>query len=106
MPPMGSAAPRMPGSVSASRAEEGRTSGSMAMGTPTSSQSQGSQRPAEMSKSSVRLALETSVRCARPPVRRQTRKLSTVPKQSSPASARARSPGSASRMWAILGPLK
>ncbi len=106
MPLMGSEPPRTPGSVSARRAEEGRTCGSIAMGTPTTSHSQGSQRRSVMSNSSVRLAFETSVTWLRPPVRRQARKLSTVPKHSSPASARARRPASESRMWAILGPLK
>ena len=42
-----------------------------------------------MSKRRVRLAFETSVAWTRPPVSRQMRKLSTVPKASSPRSARA-----------------
>ena len=46
------------------------------------------QAPALMSKSSVREALVASVAWTRPPVRRQSRKLSTVPKASSPRSAR------------------
>ena len=49
-------------------------------------------RPVWMSKSSVREALVASVACTRPPVSRQSRKLSTVPKASSPRSARARAP--------------
>ena len=46
-----------------------------------------------MSKRSVRLAFETSVTWTRPPVSRQMRNESTVPKASSPRSARARSAG-------------
>ena len=42
-----------------------------------------------MSNSSVRLAFETSVAWTRPPVSRQMRNVSTVPKASSPRSARA-----------------
>ena len=42
----------------------------------------------------------------RAPDSRQSRKLSTVPKQSSPASARSRSPGVASRICATFGPEK
>ena len=41
-----------------------------------------------------------------PPVSRQSRNVSTVPKASSPRSARERAPGTASRMCAIFGPLK
>ena len=39
-----------------------------------------------------------------PPVSRQSRNVSTVPKASSPRSARERAPGTASRMCAIFGP--
>ena len=52
--------------------------------------------------SSVREALVASVTKVRPAVRCQTRKLSTVPAASSPASARRRASGTLSRIQAIL----
>ena len=51
-----------------------------------------SQAPRWMSNSSVRAALVASVACTLPPVSRQSRKLSIVPKASSPRSAAARAP--------------
>jgi hypothetical protein len=51
--------------------------------------------------SMVRLALVTSVACC--PVRRSISHVSTVPKWISPASARARSPGTLSSSQTILG---
>ena len=59
-----------------------------------------------MLKSSVRLALLTSVTCARPPVSRQIRNESTVPKSTSPRSALARRPGIVSSMCLSLVPEK
>ena len=59
-----------------------------------------------MSNISVRLALLASVTWARPPVRRQMRKVSTVPNRMSPASARARSPGIVSSRCFTLVPEK
>ena len=59
-----------------------------------------------MSKRSVRLALETSVAWTAAAGQPPEQELSTVPKQSSPASARARRSGDESRMWAIFGPEK
>ena len=51
-----------------------------------------SHSPFTMLKSSVREALVTSVTCFCPLVRCQISQLSTVPKASSPRSARARAP--------------
>jgi hypothetical protein len=45
-----------------------------------------------MSNSEVRAALLASVACALPPVSRQSRKLSTVPKASRPEAAASRAP--------------
>ena len=70
-----------------------RTSGSSARGTRNRRHSSSSQRCAWMSNSEVRLALVTSVAWTAPPVSRQSRKLSMVPKASSPRSARSRAPG-------------
>lgn len=50
----------------------------------------------------VRLALVTSVACTAPSVSFQMSQLSTVPKQSSPASARARAPGTSPKIQASL----
>ncbi len=50
----------------------------------------------------VRAALVASVACTRPSVRRHSRKLSTVPKASSPRSAASRAPGTWSSIQAIL----
>ena len=54
--------------------------------------SSSSQSSVCMLKSSVRLALLTSVTCRRPPVSRQIRNESTVPNRTSPRSARPRRP--------------
>ena len=59
-----------------------------------------------MLKSSVREALLESVTCSRPAVSCQTSQLSMVPNASSPASARARAPGTLSRIQASLVPEK
>ena len=98
---MQSGSPGTP-SVSPSRPADGQTSGSTAGGTPNSRHSSPSKRRAPMSNSSVRDALVTSVACVLPPVRRQMRKLSTVPNAISPASARARSPVTLSSSQRIL----
>ena len=52
-----------------------------------------SQSPVPSAASSVRDALETSVRCIRPPVSFQRSHVSTVPNASSPRPARLRAPG-------------
>ena len=59
-----------------------------------------------MLNSIVRDALVTSVMCVAPLVSCQTSQLSMVPKASSPASARARAPGTLSRIQATLLPEK
>jgi hypothetical protein len=59
-----------------------------------------------MSRSIVREAFVTSVACTRPPVRRQSRKQSIVPKASSPRAARSRAPGISSSIQASLVPEK
>ena len=59
-----------------------------------------------MLNSIVRDALLTSVTCVAPPVSFQTSQVSTVPNASSPASARARAPGTLSRIHATLVPEK
>ena len=59
-----------------------------------------------MSKQSVREALDGSVAWTAPPVRRQRSQESTVPKASSPRSARCRAPGTSSRSQRILVPEK
>ena len=59
-----------------------------------------------MSKQSVREAFDGSVACTAPPVRRHSSQLSTVPKASSPRSARPRAPGTSSRSQRILVPEK
>ena len=74
-----------------------RTSGSSARGTRNSRSSSSSQRCAWISNSSVREALVTSVACTRPPVSRHSRKVSMVPKASSPRSARSRAPATGDR---------
>jgi hypothetical protein len=50
----------------------------------------------------VRAALVASVACTLPPVSRHSRKLSMVPKASSPACALARAPATLSSSQAIL----
>jgi hypothetical protein len=59
-----------------------------------------------MLKSSVRLALLASVTCRHPPVSRHRRKLSTVPKRTSPRAARARRPSNESSRCLIFVPEK
>ena len=102
MPSTGSAAPSQWASVSPKSAAQSSTSGSRLAGMSNSASSVSSHRWEWMLNSSVRAALLASVRCARPPVRRQSRKLSTVPKRSSPRAARARAPGTLSRIQRSL----
>ena len=71
---------------------QSRTSGRIERGTPKRRSRSSSKAPLWISYSSVREALVASVACTLPPVRRHSRKLSTVPKASSPASAGARAP--------------
>ena len=59
-----------------------------------------------MSKQSVREAFDGSVACTAPPVSCQSSHVSTVPKHSSPRSARGRSAGSWSSIQRILVPEK
>ena len=75
----------------------GTTSGSIERGMSNRSSSSSSQSRVWMSKSIVREAFETSVMWSRPASHE-----STVPKQSSPRSARARAPGTLSRIQRIL----
>ena len=92
MPRTGTAAPSSPGSVVPNGPALSRMSGSMARGM-RNRRSIGSLHSAvAMSHSRVREALVASVACTRPPVSRQSRKLSMVPNASSPRSARARAP--------------
>ena len=76
-----------------------RTSGSTDSGTSKSASSSGLQAHVWISKRLVRAALVASVAWSLPPVRRQTRKLSTVPKA---RSLRSRAPGTASSSQASL----
>ena len=76
---------------------------------PIASRVAGSQASVRRSISIVRLALVTSVTWTPPfgpPVRFQITHVSGVPKSRSPASARARAPGTLSRIQRILGPEK
>ena len=105
-PAIGIAAPSTSASVAPKSPLESRTSGSIARGTPSASSRNGSQSPSWMSKSSVRDAFDGSVANTRPPVSFQISHVSTVPKQSSPASARACAPSTASRMKRTFVPEK
>ena len=71
-------------------------------GTPNRSSSSSSHCSAWMLNSIVREALVTSVTCSRPLVSFQISQVSIVPKASRPASARARAPGTLSRIQRIL----
>lgn len=88
------------------RADDGSTFGSMPIGTPMRSHMSASHRRVLMSISRVRAAFVTSVACSVPPVRCQSNQVSIVPKQSSPASARCRAPGTSSRIQDAFGPAK
>jgi hypothetical protein len=80
--------------------------GSTARGMPHSASRSSSQSSERTSMSIVREALETSVTWTSPRVRRATSQLSTVPKASSPRSARSRAPGTCSSSQASLLALK
>ena len=77
---------------------------SSARGTPIASSSPSSHSSVPRSIRSVRLALVASVTWT--PARCQASQLSTVPAASSPASARARAPGSSSSSHESFGPEK
>ena len=102
MPAIGIAAPSRAGSVVPYPVEQSRISGSSARGTRKASSISSHQSPVRRLQSRVRLALVASVACTRPPVRRQSRKLSIVPKASSPRSAAPRAPSTVSRIQPIL----
>ena len=114
MPVTGIVAPRNASSrTDASHAPnapaESRISGSTARGTRKIAQSASSHaQPAAppMRASSVRDAFDASVACTRPFVSFHSTQESIVPAASSPASARARAPGTASRIHASFVALK
>ncbi|MNY19858.1 hypothetical protein D3C86_1533130 [compost metagenome] len=87
-------------------AAQSSTSGSRLGGISSSSSSSVSHCWLWILNSRVREALVASVLCDLPPVRRHSRKLSTVPKRSSPRSARARAPATLSRIQRNLVPEK
>ena len=103
---MGMAAPNRLSSVVPKSSAQSLTSGSSAAGTSNRASNSSSQRFLAMSNSSVRPALVASVACTLPPVSRQMRKLSTVPKASSPFSARLRAPLTLSSSHLTLVPEK
>ena len=70
---------------------------------PARGTARSSQRRRSMSKSIVREQLEKSEMCSRPPVRFQMSQESTLPKSSSPCSARSRAPGTLSSIQLDLG---
>ena len=84
----------------------GLTSGSIHLGMSSSARISSSQRRVLMLNSMVREALEKSVTWALPPVSFQMSQVSTVPNSSSPRSARARTPGTFSRIQRSLVPEK
>ncbi len=94
LPPKTAVTPKMPA--------QSRTSGNSARGTPNSAHRSSSHCPLPISSSAVRAALLASVTCTLPPVSRQSRKLSMVPKASSPRSAAARAPSTWSSSQTIL----
>ncbi len=96
----------MPGATRPYSAELGTGAGSISTGTSSARQSSLSQRRRSMSKSMVREQLEKSEMCSRPPVRFQMSQESTLPKSSSPFSARSRAPGTLSSIHLILVPEK
>ncbi|OGU07430.1 MAG: hypothetical protein A2075_14130 [Geobacteraceae bacterium GWC2_58_44] len=97
MPVIGNCAPVSCASLRPKSEALGSTSGSMARGTPKSRSRSSSQARVRMLNSRVRLALERSVTWERPPLNRNTSQESMVPKQTSPRSARARSPSTCSK---------
>ena len=105
-PAMGRLVPSSSGRVSPNRVLEGSTSGIIAAGTRSAASSPLSHWRVCRSSSRVREALLWSVAWTAPPVNCQISQLSMVPNASSPASARARAPGTWSRIQAILVPEK
>ena len=102
MPRTGTATPSRPASVMPNSAAQSRTSGRTARGMLNRRSNSSSHAPRRMSNSMVRAALVASVACTRPPVSRQSRKQSTVPKASVPRSAAARAPAMLSSSQASL----
>ena len=101
-PSTGRRRPSTAASVSPKSAAQSRISGSREAGTPNTSSIRSSHALVVRPQRLVRAALVASVACTRPPVNRQIRKLSTVPKASSPRAARSRAPSTRSRIQAIL----
>src|SRR5258706_1600611 len=105
-PAMMSGSPRIDFGSMPKACADGWMSGRIACGTRSRRSSSASHSPVLMSNSIVREAFDGSVTCVRLPVSCQMSQVSTVPKASSPRSARARAPGTWSRIQAILVPLK
>ncbi len=106
MPPIGTLRPSSSGAVSPKIVLLSLTSGSRLSGMSSSFNRSASHAPLWMSNSKVREALLASVAWTLPPVSRHSRKLSIVPKASSPRSARARTPSTSSRIHLSLVPEK
>ena len=100
------ARPKRLGSVCATMPELGTTVGKTERGILSKASSSSSQARVCKLNRSVREALLGSVTCVWPLVRFQTSQLSTVPKASSPRSARVRAPGMLSSSQASLVPEK
>ena len=99
---MGIAAPRSAASVSAKTPALETIAGSIRRGTSNIAQSSSLHELEWISKSNVRDAFDASVACTRPPVSRQIRNESTVPKSTSPRSHRPRRPGIVSSKCTIF----
>ena len=106
MPAITTGSPSTSGAIMPNAPEEASTSGRIARGTLSISSSSSSQSPLWMSKSMVREALDGSVTCNRLCEKFHASHVSTVPKASSPRSARARAPSTLSSSQATLVPLK
>ena len=96
IPATGIAAPNSAGSVVPKSEAQSLTCGSIESGMPKRVRSLSSHSWLVILKSCVREALVASVQWLLPPLRRQSKKLSMVPKASSPASARVRALGTLS----------
>ena len=105
-PRIGISWPKRSARVIPKSAAQSLTSGNMAIGMFSRSQILLLHRPFRISYISVRAALVASVTCSFPPVSFQIRKLSTVPNNSSPASARSRAPSTLSSTQFSLVPEK
>ena len=106
MPAMGTLWAKMVVFVAPYTSLDERTEGIIERGMSKSASSSSSQSSVWMLKSIVREALLTSVTCSSPRVRRQMSHVSTVPNISLPFSARARAPGTLSRIHLIFVALK